>query len=103
MFPPSLSWCASCGYTLAGIASPPEGMFVTAVPLYTNGINPAFPVTVTRIGTSLRRHGDLLYVSPEGTLVPAGAVVSWQHETPNGRHKREAAWNGAAARRESAW
>lgn len=99
---PSFAWCASCGYILAGVTSPPEGTCVTAALLYTNATNPAFPLTVTRMGTSLRRHSDLLYVSPEGAVVPASAVVACQPEAPDGRHKARAALRSVGPRHEPA-
>ncbi len=77
----SFDWCARCGFILAVEELPPVGANVHVVLVYTNAINPGFPVSVVRIGTSLRRHNDLVFVSADGGVVPASAVVAWRPST----------------------
>lgn len=81
----SFNWCARCGFILAGTAMPPVGAMVSVVLVYTNATNPEFPLSVTRIGISLRRHNDLVFVSSDGAVVPASAVVAWRPSTPDRR------------------
>ena len=83
----SFDRCARCGFILAVAELPPVGANVQVALVYTNVINPGFPLSVVRIGTSLRRHNDLVFVSADGTVVPASAVVAWRPSTSISRSR----------------
>lgn len=75
----SFSWCTKCGFILAAVEMPPVGATVGVVLVYTNATNPQFPMPVVRMGVSLKRFNDLVFVSnADGTIVPASAVVAWR-------------------------
>lgn len=75
----SFNWCTKCGFILAAVEMPPVGATVGVVLVYTNATNPQYPMAVVRMGVSLKRFNDLVFVSnADGTIVPASAVVAWR-------------------------
>lgn len=84
------NWCASCGFTLAADDLPPIGATVAAAVVYTNAVNPSYPLPVVRLGIGLRRVSQEHCVSiGDGKPVPVSAIVAWM---PSSRSGGRTAW-----------
>ena len=82
------NWCASCGFTLAADDLPPIGASIAAAVVYTNSVNPSYPLPVVRLGIGLRRVSEQHCAAVvDGRQVPVSAIVAWMPSSRSTSHR----------------